>query len=499
MSFGVGLNSAILGLNAARFGLQIAGQNIANVNTPGYTRQRALLGSTFPIQSGQGFYIGTGVQVDTVNRILDGRLEARIRTQNGLFGFADTHFRRMSEIEGVLGEPGENGLSGLMNGFFGSIGKLRSSAGSRALRGGMIQSAKTMASGFNLLASRYEDMRSDTFQEIEAHLREVNTFAKTVANLNAQIVTLEATGHKANDLRDRREIAINHLSELMDTQAIERDDGVLDVLAGGYLLVSGSRASDLSATKNPDGTTKITVGSTTTGIQISEGRISALLESEKNRLPGILSKLDLAARTIALEVNRLHTTGINKRGPFTSLASDNPIKDGDNDGKFTDELLVSGDFPFEITNGDLYVTVTNLTTKNIERTRIAINPTSMSLGDLSNAIDAIDHLNANVDPTGRLRISSESGFGFDFSNALDPLPNSSGTFGGTSASLGGNVSGPFNFSTLPASFNIAVDGGPATAITLNSNDFKVPSSVSAIELSQVLNGKFAAVTLNVTA
>ncbi len=498
MGFGMGLGTGLRGLNAARFAMQVIGQNVSNANTPGYTRQRVLLGTTFPITLQTGMHLGTGVQIDSIQRVLDGRLEARVRTQNGIFGRADTEFRRLSEIEGVFGEPGNGGLSGLLNGFFTQVDKLRSDAGSRSLRGGVLQASKNLTGGFNLLADRFNTLKNDTINEVQGYLKEVNAFSKEIANLNTQITTLESNGNSANELRDRRENAIQGLSALMETQAVERKNGSLDILAGGYLLVSGGSASTLRAAKDSNDQTQIFIGNTTSKITPQEGRIAALLESERNSLPEITSRLDSLAHKIALETNRIHSTGMPKSGPFTSLLAENPIKDGDGDKQFSDELLAFGEFPFDVTKGDLYISVSDLDSGDLERTKISIDPNSMTLGDLASEISKVAHLNASVDPTGRLRILSDSGFGFDFSKRLDSNPNSAKTFGSQHATIGSTSSGPFDMSSLPSDFQISVDGGTNTTISLTASDFKTPSSVTPKELATVLNSKLSAASLSAT-
>ncbi|MCB9917124.1 MAG: flagellar hook-associated protein FlgK [Planctomycetes bacterium] len=496
MSYGFGFGTALRGLNAARLSMEIIGQNVANANTPGYTRQRVLLGSTLPTKDGaRGFFIGTGVQVETVNRILDERLDARLRTQMGLTGAAEIDYRRMSEIEGILGEPGEGGLSGLFNDYFDSISKLRTDAGQRALRGGVVQAGQELAGGFNLLARRFASLEDDSKLEIEGYVREVNTLAEQIADLNREIVSLEVGQHPANDLRDRRENAIRGLSELLDTQAIEKANGSVDILAGGYILVSGGRASTLRSQTEDAGTVTLRIGQSTARISPKQGKLAALLNADSSGLGDVIGNIDRLAFGFALEVNRIHTTGMAKKGPFQVLLADNSIGDGNGNGNYGDEILAYGDLPFPVTNGELYVAVTNRDTGDIERHRITIDPNSMTLGELSQELDAIPRLSSSVDPTGRLRIQAEQGFGFDFSRRLDSAPNSAGSMGGASASLGTKNQGPYAFPNLPASFDIRVDGGTPSTITLSSTDFFSPSDVSAEELATVLDEKFQSASI----
>lgn len=499
MSYGFGFGTALRGLNAARLSMEIIGQNVSNVNTPGYTRQRVLLGSTLPTQHGANpFFIGTGVQVDNVHRILDARLASRIRAQKSLTGFAEVEYRRATEIEGIVGEPGDGALSGLFNAWFDSVSKLRGDASSRSLRGNVVQSAQELTSGFNLLAKRFSTLDGDSTLEVGGLVEDVNELSREIALLNRDIVALEVGSHQVNDLRDRRDRAIETLSELIDTNAITKKNGAVDVLVGGYLLVSGNRSTDLRASGDGEGGTALTIGNTNSKIRPTGGKIAALLQGGDRGLGELRSRLDNLARNFALEVNRIHATGMPKSGPFTSLLSENAVIDANGNGEFADEILAFAGLPFDVQSGDLFVSVNETATGNIERHRIAIDPNSMTLGEFAGAISEIPNLSANVDPTGRLRIQSSDGFGFDFSRRLDAKPNSSGTMGGVSATLGSNTLGPYSM-TMPASFQVEVDGGGAQTINLTSADFKSITDISSRELATVLNEKFAASSVSAKA
>src|SRR5690606_33912001 len=115
-------------------------------------------------------------------------------------------------------------------------------------------------------------------------------------------------------------------------------------------------------------------------------------------------------------------------------------------------LLAQSGFAFPVQAGALYVSVTNKANGQMERTRIDVNPSSMSLKDFAQEVSKIDHVSATVDPTGRLRISADSGYGFDFSPRLDPNPDG-GTFGGLNPTIGSKGAGPYNLTgqTFPVS------------------------------------------------
>ena len=496
MSFGFGLGAGLRALNAARLGMQTAGNNVANANTPGYSRQRVDLSASLPYGIAGNLQIGSGVDVRGITRLVDEGLERRLQLQLGLVGRAELDQSRYREIESILGEPDE-GLSTSFKDLYGAVDQLRTDPRDRALRGGLIQAGNALSQGFRLVSQRLDDLGGSTFDEIRGLVRVVNERAGAIAGLNSQIIAAEANGSEANDLRDARSQHVKELGKLLDARTIERSSGSLDVLVGGHLLVAGDRASALSAGKDDEGDTEITVGRTNSATVIREGRIAALMQQEVDAVPGLVSRIDDLARNTILEWNRLHTTGMPASGPFQTLTAAYGVVDGDGDGQRGDELLSQSGLPFAVENGELYISVTNTETEAMQRTRIAIDPNAMSLDDLAASINNIDHLTASVDPTGRLRITADDDYGFDFSPRLDPNPDGAGTFGGLNPSIGSSSSGPFNLSgqTFPVSFTVTTGSGGAltnTTVTLAANQFVDPANATVEELATAINADLGA-------
>ena len=488
MSFGFGLGSGLRALTAARFGMQVAGNNVSNANTEGYSRQRVDLASSLPFTIGNGLQIGTGVDVRGITRLVDQGLERRLQLQLGLVGAAELDQSRYDEVESILGEPDE-GLSNSFEDLFGAVGQLRTDPSDRALRGGLVQAGNSLAQNFRLASERLGALAGSTFDEVRGLVRTVNQRAEAIAQLNAQIVSAEASGSDANDLRDTREQHVKEIAKLMDVRAIERASGSLDLLVGGQLLVAGDRATELQTGKDADGLTRIKVTRGTSTLQVQQGRIAALLAQESGKLPKLMSRIDDLARNTILEWNRIHTTGLPASGPFRNLTAAYGAIDGDGDGTRGDELLSQSGLPFTVQKGALYVSVTNTATGAMDRTRIDIDPNAMSLADVAATLSEIDHLNASIDPTGRLRIDADAGFGFDFSPRLDPNPDSVGTFGGKSPTIGSSAAGPYDLSgqTFPVSFTVATSSGTNT-VTLAAANFADPARATAAELAAAING-----------
>ncbi|GAB4139427.1 MAG: hypothetical protein Fur0037_05660 [Planctomycetota bacterium] len=502
MSFGFGFGAGLRALAAARMGIQTAGNNIANANTPGYSRQRVELMSAIPFTVARGFQVGSGVEIGDIARMVDEGLERRIRTQLGMVGAAEVDQSHYSELEGILAEP-DGGLSSMLADFFGSIGSLQSNPADRALRGGLVQTGSELAQGLNLLSRRFTALADNTFVEVSGLVRQVNEDAAAVAELNIQIMTLEAAGGTANDLRDTREQKIKEIARLIDTTAIPRDNGTVDLLIGGHLLVSGDRVTALRAARLESGGTSVTIGNGAEALGSGEGRIAALIRQERENIPSLQKRIDRMTRNMILEFNRIHTTGMPKSGPFSSLASFYGAVDGDGDGHRGDEMLNQLGLLFDVRAGALYVSVTDLATGRMERSRIDIDPASMTLEDVAAAIDGVAHLSASVDPTGRLRVNADNGYGFDFSPRLNEFPDSFGSMGGRNPSIGTGP-GPFDLSgqTFPVGFTVTTGTASSpvtTTVTLDASDFGNTSAVTADELVAALNKDLggAAVAANI--
>ena len=491
MTFGVGLGAGLAALRAAQRGMQTAGNNVANANTPGYARQRVELGSSFAYGVRGNLQIGTGVDVNGISRMIDDGLERRVQLQLGFVGAAEVDSMRLREIESIFAEP-DQGLSNSFKDLFGALDQLRTDPADRALRGGLVQSGSALSDQFNLLSRRLGDLGANTFDEVRGLTRQVNQHTTAIARLNEQIIATEANGSQANDLRDTRSQHVKELGKLLDTRAIERSTGSVDLLVGGSMVVAGGRATALRVGKSSEGSTELYVGDSRAAAQVDEGRIAALLRQEQGGLPGYTSRIDDLARSTILEWNRIHSTGVPASGPFQSLIAANAAVDGDGDGVIGDELLSQAGFAFPIERGELYVAVTNRNTGALERTRIDIDPDAMTLQDLAGELSTIDHLSASVDPTGRLRVNADSGYGFDFSPRLDPNPDG-GTFGGLNPTVGSANAGPYDLSgqAFPMTLDV-VTGAVTTQVTVEATDFANPAAATAAELADALNADLGA-------
>jgi flagellar hook-associated protein 1 FlgK len=243
-----GLNTAYTGLQAARAGLDVVGQNIANANTDGYTRQRvttSAVNAPIGLFSG-GARVGMGVFVDGIARLGNANLDAQVRFTAGASGYTAVRANALSAIETSLHEPGKDGLSNQLQEFWGAWGDVSNSAGEEAQSGLLIGQAKDLANqiaqGYKAVANQWTEVRGN----VTSMVGELNGAAAQVADLNGRIRTTLAAGGNANELLDQRNTLTTTIAALTGGSVRQLADGTVDVLVGGNALVSGTTVQPLA-------------------------------------------------------------------------------------------------------------------------------------------------------------------------------------------------------------------------------------------------------------
>ncbi|KFF60984.1 flagellar hook protein FlgK [Cryobacterium sp. MLB-32] len=246
-----GLNTAYSGLVAARKGLDVVGQNIANANTQGYTRQRIETSALSPTaQTGMftnNIRIGQGVTVDGVARLGSAQLDAQVRFSSGTAGYTAVRANSLSALEGSLKEPTENGLSAKLGDFWAGWQNLANGADTSApaalLLGTATELVGQIKQGFQAVSSEWSSVRND----LNGMVSELNNAATQVADLNARIRSTLASGGSANEMLDQRSALTTTIAALTGATVRDKADGTVDVLIGGNALVSGDKAHALAA------------------------------------------------------------------------------------------------------------------------------------------------------------------------------------------------------------------------------------------------------------
>lgn len=323
--YSIGLSA----LQAAQMGQLTTGNNIANVNTPGYRRQEILQATNTAVQSGSGF-IGQGVSVSTVQRIYDTFMERQVSQNEAETSYYSQYMQGMQQIDSVLGDR-NSGFSSAIQNFFASWNNLANNPTSTTAKQGVLGAANTVANSINQLGEYLQSLQSGVNAQIQSLVGTINSYASSISNLNLRIDTFQGSGQVPNDLLDQRDQLVSELNQLTGVSVIkDGTTGSYNVfMAGGYQLVSASGANPLVAKGSPYDTTRIEVFGGGGGVLLSSGsriggQLGGLLDYRAESLDVAQNSLGRLSITLASSVNALHTTGRDASGNLGGLFFDDP-------------------------------------------------------------------------------------------------------------------------------------------------------------------------------
>ncbi|GIF24250.1 flagellar hook-associated protein 1 FlgK [Actinoplanes tereljensis] len=309
-----GINTALSSLYAQRRGLDITGQNIANANTEGYTRQRIRMQS----QTGSlnpGIYsttdqVGNGVTVAAIERGRNQYLEDRGRTEHASSAYLTNTKATYDQVESVLAEPSDTALQARLHDMWDGWNDVANNWQDPSTRSSLIERSKTVTTTLNDAYTSISHHFDDQHNQIDAYVTQVNTMASGIADMNNQIAIAQKAGLPANELQDERDRQVMQLSELSGASAILKDDGSANVYVGNVGLVEGFNARELELT-GPGTLDEVMSSGDKVALKWSGtdspvtagGTMGAMLDSMNNLLTGIVSDLDSVAKGIADTVN----------------------------------------------------------------------------------------------------------------------------------------------------------------------------------------------------
>src|SRR5690606_986094 len=239
-SFPMGLTSALQigrsALTMSQLGIQLTGQNMANVATPGYSRQLMSLAPARGDTSILGLSIGQGVQVRGINRAVDAALVDRLRAGVASEGAAGRRLGLLGQMEATLNEVTGQDLSSELSAFFNSWSERASLTESSAT---VVQQGQKLADFIGRTRSELERQRAQIDRELEAVTSRADQLLSEIGRVNKEIAAAEVGGAKANTLRDQRDQLVTELSSMLDVSVIEQPSGTLDVMIGSIPVVLG--------------------------------------------------------------------------------------------------------------------------------------------------------------------------------------------------------------------------------------------------------------------
>lgn len=480
------LNIGIQGLFAAQSGLDVIGNNLANLATPGYSRQNVGLSQGMGFRRG-GLLFGSGVNALDVNRTVDRLLESRIVRQLGLTGRLEQRALFASEVESLFGSLDNPVLGSDFNSFFDDLSLLSTSPADLAVRTAATQSAAGIATSFNQLALGLGSVEENLRGQVEVDIDLANQLGLQIADLNIQIQDAEAgTGTQANGLRDQRQLVLQQLAELVELQTKEDADGSLRVFVGGNLLVVEGQTRELELNEAADGELSLSVSGGINEFRPSAGRIGGLMDLNTKFLEGVITDLDQLASAFIQGMNKAHSTGVPVSGPFTSLVGTTEIQDLDGDGSVLNERLGSV-LPFAVEPGPLLINVTD-DGGSLTQHEIMVDPEA-SVSDLLDSMNTIPGLTANIDVNGRFRLSASPGLKFDFANRLPEIGNTFGTLGSNQPQLGSGQQEPYSV-LAGGTLEFAIPAGSGNSLTIALDPGALPNAdeATADQIADYLNG-----------
>jgi flagellar hook-associated protein 1 FlgK len=306
-----GLEVARKALSAYQLALGVYSNNIANVNTPGFSRRTPMLKESVPTAMAFG-RVGLGVDVASISRMRDRFLDVAYRKEGSALGRYDAMEQALSEVEMVLGEPSDVNLGSALSKFWGSWQELANQPESSTARRLVVSTASSLSGALQQTARRLADLRDGLDQEITGCVEDINSIASRIAALNAEVIKTEASGAEASDIKDHRDALLDQLSSIATITVTETKDGSASVYIGSEALVERASVVPLSVVRTADrgvSLAEVRLASQTRALSPTGGKLAGLLESRDSILPSYMTKLDQLASALVQNVNAAQRLG----------------------------------------------------------------------------------------------------------------------------------------------------------------------------------------------
>ncbi len=297
-------------LFASQTALYITNHNIANVNTPGFSRQEAILEIASPVAMRGGF-LGKGVIVSGIKRYYDKFIQTQLLGQYQNFGRSLSINHTLSQIEQVFNEAGKMGLSAPLLDFFNAWNEVAGNPEGVVERNVLLQKAQSLVLTAKQMERSITAVMKNTNEAIGEMVDRINSLASGIAKLNSEIVQIEAGGlsESANDLRDQRDVLLSELSNRIDFSSYEDKNGAVNIIVGMRNLVYGEKTNTLSTRLNEDGYSDLSLDGINITDNIKKGEIGGLLAVRDDVKISSLDGLRRLIASLIKEINSMHRQG----------------------------------------------------------------------------------------------------------------------------------------------------------------------------------------------
>ncbi|WP_013122868.1 flagellar hook-associated protein FlgK [Thiomonas sp.] len=314
------LNNALTGLQAAQSALQVTGNNIANVNTPGYSRETAVQSTLTPSLYG-GQYLGNGTQIDAVTRSYNSYLQSQVWSTAATASGANTLNTQIQPIANLIAGT-DSGLSTSINQFFASgVAQVAVNPADIPSRQSLISQSQSLAQTIQTSAQQLQSAANGVNQQLGQSVTAINSLTQQIAQLNVQINTLSGTGSTPNSLLDQRDQLITQLSGQVGVTVLPQDGNQVNVFTGnGQVLVAGAQSFDLKTTPSAYDPSQLEVAYASNGAVLSQGlqggTLGGLLQFRSQVLQPAQNALGRIADGLASAMNSQQAQGLDLNGQF---------------------------------------------------------------------------------------------------------------------------------------------------------------------------------------
>ncbi|MBN1493729.1 MAG: flagellar hook-associated protein FlgK [Candidatus Omnitrophica bacterium] len=411
-----GLDIGTKALQASLVGLEVTGQNISNVNTENYTRQRVRFATDLVIQRPWG-PMGTGVTVQGIERIKDEFIEREIRNQTSAFKRSETLFNAYEQLQSIYNEGEGFGLNERIGEFFNSLHDLASFPEDVGMRTAVLGEASTLANQITFINDEIDQMRLDLDVELRTMIGEVNNLLEQIAQYNIDIASIEAgTNAVSSDLRDKRDGALKELAEFMEITVTEMNTGAVNVSTNGRQLVFAGEYNELGTKLKTDDELvlyNVVIKGTADVLNFQSGAMGGILQARDTDIVSYRDNLDALAAGLIQEFNKIHSDGRGLEG-YSTLTSANAVNDNAADLDNADLDIIPQDGSFDIIVIDEATGAESTYTITVDLDGAGADD---SLTDLAASITAAaGEVTATANADGTLTITMASGYTIQFAN-----------------------------------------------------------------------------------
>jgi len=311
-----GLNTsmfiAVQALMAEQGALSVTSNNIANVNTPGYSRQIAILDEAPTFKEGN-LVFGSGVTLQQFQSVRDQLLQLRIYEETQQQGNSQAQLSSLNQIEGLFADS-SSGIGGALTTFFNSLSQLSADPANASARTQVLTSANNLAGQFHQAVAALGTLRSGLDQAVPQTVNQINQLTEQIAKLNGQVAQMQGLGKDPGSTQDQRDELIRQLSQVINVSVTQTEHGITLTTANGVPLVVAGQSFALQSSTNANGLNDVFAQGQDISSQITGGSLAGTLAIRDQVIPGVLNQLDTLTNQLTSAFNTQHQAGFDLSG-----------------------------------------------------------------------------------------------------------------------------------------------------------------------------------------